>query len=349
MIKDIINSKKYILTYVLLILFSCLILFNGLKFKNIWFPISISLILIICGSVMLYYYNLNENIKIENLALIIILLFGTFCLFLNPVLDVCDENEHFMRADIQSTGQIIPIYDKNSNHYNATKLTKDMLADWHKPFFESAVAYSPINNTPAQVTSAFAQNPSYGYLFSSLGIFIAKLLNLTEIWALYLGRIFNLILYGILVYASIKKAPAYKMAILVSSCIPLAIYQAGSFSIDGLVFGLSFLIISYFLYMVFCEDNSKRKNISIFYSLIVILSLIKPNYIIFGILGLIIPKNKLKINDYIMIIGCIIILLVITICYTHYYSIDALNMSWRRGYFIGMHVNQTEQLNFIGC
>ena len=251
------------------------------------------LFLIICGLFPILYYNLNKETRIETLALIIILFFGTCCLFLSPILDICDEDEHFTRADIQSNGQIIPVYDENIHRYNASALTNDMILNWHKTLFNTNLTHIQMNHSEIHVSSAFAQNPFYAYLFSSFGVFIAKFFNLTEIWALYLGRFFNLVLYASLVYYSIKKTSIFKIPILVCSCIPLAIYQSASFSVDGFVFAMSFLIISYFLTLSF-EEEINRKNILIFYFFVIILSIIKPNYIFFSFLGLLIPPNKLE-------------------------------------------------------
>ncbi len=52
---------------------------------------------------------------------------------------------------------------------------------------------------------ASTNTPFYSYLFSALGILIAKCLDLSVIWTLWLGRLANLLLYGGFVYFAIKK------------------------------------------------------------------------------------------------------------------------------------------------
>ena len=59
------------------------------------------------------------------------------------------------------------------------------------------------------------------------------------IWMLWLGRIFNLILYAGLISLAIKKTPVLKMPMLAVACIPISIYQAASLSIDSIIIGLA--------------------------------------------------------------------------------------------------------------
>ena len=105
----------------------------------------------------------------------------------------------------------------------------------------------PINTTPVKFPSAFAQNPFFGYVAPAIGIAIAKILDLNAIWMMWLGRIFNALLYAAIVSYAIKKTPALKIPLFVVACIPAALSQASTFSIDAIINGLAILSIALFL------------------------------------------------------------------------------------------------------
>ena len=72
--------------------------------------------------------------------------------------------------------------------------TTVIMYDFNKPINDSWGYWPASTNTPF-----------YSYLFSALGILIAKCLDLSVIWTLWLGRLANLLLYGGFVYFAIKK------------------------------------------------------------------------------------------------------------------------------------------------
>ncbi|MCR5027488.1 MAG: hypothetical protein K6A34_08650 [Methanobrevibacter sp.] len=78
-------------------------------------------------------------------------------------------------------------------------------------FLDSFATSTQINNSEAQVNKIFAQNPFYGYLASAIGLKLAKILNLTEMFGLWLARFFNLLMYAAFAYVAIKKALILKM------------------------------------------------------------------------------------------------------------------------------------------
>ena len=342
---SIAEMKKFILLYILTVIFFVFITFNQNNYLHPIKNLLIIFIIVIEGIICLLFYKFNSK-ELHKVAFVIILVFGTTCLLLTPVLNIDDGVEHFFRAEATSRGVLVPEYD-NVTHYVSIKSCKHIQHNASHLF--TSILYSPINQSDSHVRSMFAQNPFYGYIAPAIGIFLSKVFNLTEIFMVWLGSFFNLLLYASFAYLSIKKAPKLKMPLLVCACIPLALYQGASVSIDSFVFGISLLLIAYFISGYSADVKSTdKKEVSIISILLLLLALIKPNYIIFGFLFLFIPRDKFENkNTYLMLIGTLMLVLVSVVLYTKFYSIDVLNNSYRQEVFNQLHTSPSGQLNYM--
>ena len=352
--KDVlISSKKYWLIYLVLIIVLGL---STVTFKNVLHPdfeIGTLLIVAFLGVLcIVYYFMHNSDKELYKVAFVIILCFGIVMSFIVPLCDVSDETEHLARAELTSRGIIIPhwtgddlgvdrAYNVSSSHkpavYNkgagfvSIEALNYLTEPLGKTVYNTPYDTLKIDYTPALIVSAFEQNPFYGYLPQAIGMDIAKLLDMNVIWMLWLGRIFNLILYAGLISLAIKKTPVLKMPMLAVACIPISIYQAASLSIDSMIIGLAILAIAYFLYLYKAEKNSLGvKQVVMFSALCLILGLCKLPYLAFIFLLLLIPfdnfeKGK-KIIPYMIL--CIALVGILGIMWSRY-SEPALMHSWR--------------------
>ena len=269
------------------------------------------ILLIIIGSFLLFIFS-KRDLPIHKMELITIIFFGLLCVFFTPIISAPDEYEHFTRAELTSKGEFFPKYvDHPANiitHKDfVTIKSVGVLANKNqeKMKFKSKFVMKYVNDTrwddlkidytPYYVNAAFNQNPFYGYIPQAIGIDIAKGLNLTNIWMIWIGRICNLIFYGLLCAYAIKKAPIYKNALFVAACLPLSIFLAASLSIDPIINALSFLTIAYFLYMYKQADNSLTwKNILIFTVISLLCAFTKVSLLALSLLIFLIPKSKFK-------------------------------------------------------
>lgn len=137
---------------------------------------------------------------------------------------------------------------------------------------------------------ASTNTPFYSYLFSALGILIAKCLDLSVIWTLWLGRLANLLLYGCFVYFAIKKAPVYKMPLLFMACLPIAVSQVSSFSYDAFIFACTVVMFAYFIYMY--KNKFETKDLAIFFIACLLMSFIKPPYVFLALGIFAVPKEN---------------------------------------------------------
>ena len=370
--KDVLfESKKYLLVYLIFITVTGI---STISKKNILYPkleiatfVLVAILGIIC---ILYYFKHNSEEELYKVAFVSIVCFGLICALLVPICGVSDELEHLTRSEITSEGVILPHWtgydigvDSLYNHTENEK-TSSVINEGagyrtigSMGFFESVydeevtIQATPhdtdkINYTPMIQNSAFEQNPFYGYLPQAIGILIAKFLDLNVIWILWLGRICNLIFYAGLVSIAIKKVPYLKIPLLSVACIPVAVCQAASVSIDSMIFGLGILAIAYFIYLCQLKENSiDIKEIAIFSAICLLLGLCKLPYLAFVFLLLFIPSDKLK-NDKNMtlyIILCIAAVGAIGVMWSGF-STNTLAHSWRSKYNL---INSTQQLSLL--
>lgn len=96
------------------------------------------------------------------------------------------------------------------------------------------------------------------------------------------------------------------------------------------------------------EKIIKRKNIFIFYFLVLLLGIIKPPFTALGLSFLFIPRNKFKNQkDYFLIFIGLIITFILVVLYSKYHSIEALSASNRLYHFSTNGTNMTGQLNYM--
>ncbi|WP_407414530.1 DUF2142 domain-containing protein, partial [Methanobrevibacter sp.] len=309
---------------------------------------------IILGFLCLLYYFNHKN-ELHKVAFLTIISFGIICALITPIFAPPDEVEHFVRSLLTSQGNLFPHYVQIPANVTALNISGlsidstigffDLYFNINQIFFNANVTNIPINNAHAYFYTGFLHNPFYGYLAQGFGILLANVLNLNNIWMLWLGRICNLILYAIFISIAVKKTPIFKIPMLFMALVPLAIYQGSSMSIDATVNGLGFIVVSYFLYLYKSKEKSiSSKELIIFSILVLLLSLTKVTYLVFILLLLCIPKDKFKINYYYIFFPIAIISALVLIWSSNTTPINDFS---RQGYYIMNNINSTNQISYI--
>ena len=348
----LVECKWYFLLYIVMILsFSIFQLFIYKNHASIPRETISLIILTIVGILCILYHNGNKK-KIHRIAFVTIILFGIITLVLSPVLIGCDEDEHLARADLTSEGILVPHYQHIGKHkgYYVEQVCVDLDGkNRFKTIYSTAIDDQKINKKHVLVEAAFAQNPFYAYLPQGFGIWLAKELNLNSIWVLWLGGIFNLLMYATVSSYAIKKTPILKMPMLAVACLPFAVYEATTVSSDSFVLCFSLLLMAYFFTMYKAEERSINKgDLLIFFILCLSVGLIKPPLLFLASLVAIIPKKNFNsLSDY--KIGLIGVLLVFAIgaIWNVSYSMPGMKNSHRGPRAISMDINTGYQLKFM--
>ncbi|MDR2545371.1 MAG: DUF2142 domain-containing protein [Methanobrevibacter sp.] len=156
--------------------------------------------------------------------------------------------------------------------------------------------FRPLNpeSTVDQDITTIAPYPPASYIGSAFGMFIGKLFNCSPLMLLYLGRLFNLLLYAFFIYFAIKIIPAKKYLLLLLGLMPPTLFIGSSLSADALTIAASFLTIACFFKIAWINEKIKKKDILIISTLTIFLVLSKQIYAGLALLFFMIPKSRFK-------------------------------------------------------
>lgn len=252
----------------------------------------------------------------ENVFLILAFIFGITFLIITPPGQVADEYRHFTRAYGVSQGNFFgesSLIPRRLNDYLATTAgmpfhpekkirPSDLLAFWGQPL------------NPAEQASHKMSTSVYfpiAYFFSGLGIAIGRLTG-SPIIIFYIGRLFNLIVWTLLGYLTLRTTPVYKWTFILLMLSPMSLFQAASYSFDSFTNGLSFILIALCLNLALKDDQSLHwKNIVPLAFLAVLLPMTKPAYAFLVVLVLLIPARKFNSRkNYILTVAGLILVAV---------------------------------------
>ncbi len=191
--------------------------------------------------------------NIELIFLVFSIIFGCLIIVLTPPLSAPDETAHALRT-CEVADRIfynkIPAHNVDCDKF-LSKLNIERPNTNHQ-----ATGYSPIL-----------------YLFSATGF------NLGKIWGgytmFYLGRIFNLISWIIMMYYAIKITPVFKYMFFFSALLPMSIYEGASLAADSVNNAFSFLFFAYIFKLLYKEKHIKVIQTSKLFVLSLISSFLK--------------------------------------------------------------------------
>jgi uncharacterized membrane protein len=225
-------------------------------------------------------------------------LFGLIVIAANPPLRGPDEPAHFWRAVGIAQGDLIPTTSNERGHVGLF-----ITADWHRQFshfneirqtppserpnywqvFRSYFAHETAtgeDTAPIFVTYEGSQVYSpVGYIPYAASAFVAKALDLSFLWTLYLLRLTGLIVSSAMIAYAISITPFLKWTFVCVAMLPTALYQRAVVSIDGVVLGATLLVIGLCLAAVLAPGRLLLRGLWITLS-----SLTKPPQVAFVLL-----------------------------------------------------------------
>lgn len=238
---------------------------------------------------------------------------------------VPDEDAHYFRAYEISTGKLIcdtneqmiptseiPIAITNfrkeniSNYYELRdKLNKEVNYEQKESIFNATQCYFPVL-----------------YSASALGMLFARIFNCSIVITLYMARSFNLILFLIMGYYSIKLMPFGKITAFLYLLTPMILHQAASISADSLVNSSCLLYIAYVLFLTFKDSKITLNNSIILCVFSILLGFAKTVYCPLVLLSILLifrkNKNEQKKENIILVISCVLICLIIAFAWYNF-------------------------------
>lgn len=227
---------------------------NQFEINFAWILVLFAIIYFLLDIPRIYFKE--KKPKLYQYFLKVSLIIGTLYAFLNPMYFSLDEKEHMLRSYNLAQGNFI-------------KQKGDMVK--FSPSLSDIIEY-PYNIYVPNTYAGFQENIKYltelgsqeeqfavhnstaepyvfpAYLISGIGMLIGRILNLSFPLTFYLGRIFNVIFYSILVAFAIKLSGKYSKLFFLIGSLPYFLFQSGSYSADMLTNAMSILVFGLVLY-----------------------------------------------------------------------------------------------------
>lgn len=261
--------------------------------------------------------------KLQNIFILIALIFGMAWLIIMPPFQSPDEGAHFLRAYGISQGSFMCI---NEGKSNAGSLLPANIEEFMNSFQVERIAAKHdqkynINYTINSLKLSPSNEKQFvGYMNScvyspvsyfpqAMGFLLGNLVNAPFTIIFYLGRIFNLLTFIFLGYFIIKMLPKLKLVALLLLLMPMTLHQGSSLSPDVITITLCFFFVAYVLRIQYQpEQYITKNNILILTVLACIIGLLKITYFPISLVTLTIPFNKFKSKKYAIYINSLVIL-----------------------------------------
>jgi uncharacterized membrane protein len=136
------------------------------------------------------------------------------------------------------------------------------------------------------------------YLPQALGLMLGHIIHINDLFEYYLGRLFALFFYTIVVGISVRIIPRFKTSLMTIALLPMALHQASSYSYDMFINAVSFLVISLIIKFAFSNEKIPIKDFIFLLALVIILTPVKWAYALLVFLVIMIPRTNFKNNKY---------------------------------------------------
>ncbi len=251
-----------------------------------------------------------NNIATKNWFLGIAVVYGLLMVIVTPPFQVPDEYAHFYRSfhlsegkikakkvrlnDREDVGEFLPqslkmTVDSVSQdlpfHSKNKQKIEDLISVFHIPLNAKDKTFLDFPNT--------AMYPPFPYIPQALGVFCGRLLNCPPIVLMYLGRISNLALWILIVYAAIKITPVFKWVFFLLALAPMSIFLAASLSADAFTNSIALLFIAIVLNEAFAKTSKITiSDISALFLAAILVALSKLAYLPITLLVFLIPADR---------------------------------------------------------
>lgn len=296
--------------------------------------------------------------------LVISVIFGIIFIFTLAPLNGKDEFTHFPRAYLISEGTFWEERLPNNQYGGALPINISRMTDEYRnlsrasnrgqyvinksQLFHSYNSNSNLGKPKVKaIFTSDATYPPWDYVPSVIGIIFAKILHLPLIWYVYIARIFSLFLWASLTYMAIRIIPSGKWFLVALGLLPSSLTQAATISADGILNGLSWLVIALTLSVIARRYVLSIPKLLLISFLMLYLALIKDGYWLIAVMPLIIPASLLpkKINPIIYKVTTLLVL----ICASVWFFLKTAKTV--SGIVLtptqGVYVNSNQQIHYV--
>ena len=245
--------------------------------------------------------NWKKLYSVENIFLIMAILFGIAIAVIGTPFQECDGWSHFVRAVDVSYGNVLsPIV--TLNHEGGVAVVPENFGEINyrttEPGSGEGEAFKEylktIKPSKKSTTMGFGEGiMSVFYYPQAFGFLLGRILNLSIFGCVLMGKLFNLLCFVLLAYKAVCITPVLKNSMIAIALFPMTLYQAASFSPDALLNGLCFLFIALCFYYAYgTKEKLGVKEALLLGVILAFIFLCKYVYIFLGLLVFLIPMKK---------------------------------------------------------
>lgn len=263
------------------------------------------LIIPVAGIIILGLYYIKDSIKdnIQNSYVYIAVISGITLLFLIPPFNIPDEDKHFVKSFKTSYFVVndngftnLPVSIDNFKykytHGVLEQQTKYNGKNYFADMFEKA-EYNKLSENICNYTNTKYQSVE-PYLPSSIIIFWARIIGLSPLLLVLLGRFVDLLIVIILCYYAIKTIPSFEKVLFIVALFPIFLQQSAAINMDYLTNSIVIFLIAYIFYLKEKSDIISNKELILLSCVSIIFAFCKFGYFPILLLVLLIPNNKFK-------------------------------------------------------
>lgn len=226
-------------------------------------------LLLMCG-IVLYYFCFVRQVSLSKMFVIFSISFGIIFSSVIALYTVPDEPSHIDTA-YQLSNKLLGVPDSTRpNHIykradDVDSYVEDMqklgLSNYEFLYQNLFTMIEDETLVECSVLNNLSNAGNIYYFPQAVGLSVGRLLKLGFLPAMMLGRLFSLIAYVGLVYLAIRKLPFAKVSMFLVAVLPITLQQAASFSYDAMINAISFLFVSYCLYIGYDETEIRVSDL----------------------------------------------------------------------------------------
>lgn len=190
--------------------------------------------------------------------LVIALLVGVFMVAAQPFAFPADEEYHFLRAFDLTNGRILPA-DAGGWVPEGYELFS-VRGRWSIPaaFDMPELWFSPVRELSFVARIRSASYLPLGYIPAALGMGVGRLLGLSLVWIVYLGRLFTYLFYAGVCVLAISRTKALRSLVFLAALSTGAFALAGVITLDLPLIAAALLFVAICFHYCFDDDAGER-------------------------------------------------------------------------------------------
>ncbi|HEO8609012.1 TPA: DUF2142 domain-containing protein [Streptococcus suis] len=245
-------------------------------------------ILIAISGLYFFLVDLSDSESLAKNALITILLFGTVISLAKPVQFGLDEETHLRNTLRLSDGFIIQFEKENIPDYSSV-YNHDILRS--PDTYTDNTYWLNVEHQDSQFSGKIIGLNNIVYLPSALGWNLGKLISTKIFISYYLGRIANIIVFGLLIYLAIRWSRVYKEIVYLFGTFPAILYICAGFHYDYLYYAASLMLAALLTNILNQDSPLIDKQVIAYLSLTFLFTFAKFPYILLGALICLLPNR----------------------------------------------------------